>query len=297
VQPDGKVLIGGGFTTINGTNRNGVARLNTDGSLDSTFVAGISPFGNSIYSIAAEPDGKVLIGGEFSSVDQVYRYGIVRLKANGELDSSFHHVFAINGSLVDVRTIVLQPDGKVIIGGYFQYVHGTRRDGLARLNPDGSLDMSFVPGTDYGAGPIVLQLDGRMFVGGNGVLRLNADGSLDSNFARTRADHSVRCIAFQPDGNLLIGGGFTTVNGMVRPRVARLYGDTAVPSLKLVRSNSFAVLSWPVAFGNFQLQETTNLSLPNPWLPVALPTVTNGSQISVTVPTTVGSRFFRLSSQ
>jgi len=83
----------------------------------------------------------------------------------------------------------------------------------------------------------------------------------------------------------------------VRPYVARLYGDSVAPSLNIARSNAFVIVSWPVTGLNFPLQESTNLSLPNSWSPVAQPAVTNAGQISVAVPTTVGRKFFRWKSQ
>ena len=152
----------------------------------------------------------------------------------------------------------MQPDGKVLIGGSFTSVNGTNRNRIARLNADGSLDSSFNPGT-----------------GANGA---------------------VRAIVVQPDGNVLIGGNFTTVNGVLRPYVARLYGDSVAPSMNIARSNAFVTLSWPVTGLNFQLQETTNLALPNSWSPVAQSAVTNGNQVSVNIPTVTGSRLFRLKS-
>jgi hypothetical protein len=81
------------------------------------------------------------------------------------------------------------------------------------------------------------------------------------------------------------------------PRVARLYGDAAAPSLKIARSHAFVIVSWPVTDLTFQLQENTNLALTNSWSLVAQPAVTNGGQISVTVPATAGRKFFRLKSQ
>jgi len=75
-------------------------------------------------------------------------------------------------------------------------------------------------------------------------------------------------VALQPDGNVLIGGDFLTVNGVARPRVARLYGDSVAPSLSVARSNAFVIVSWPVMGLNFHLQESTNLSLPNPGRPL-----------------------------
>jgi hypothetical protein len=120
---------------------------------------------------------------------------------------------------------------------------------------------------------------------------------LDSSFnSGTGPDRGVYSIALQADGNMLIGGDFITINGVVRPHVARLYGDSAAPLLSIARSNAFVIVSWPVSALNFQLRETTNLTLPNAWSPVAQPAVTNGVQIFVTVPATTGNKFFRLKS-
>ncbi|MCI0746199.1 MAG: hypothetical protein L0Y58_12405 [Verrucomicrobia subdivision 3 bacterium] len=262
VQPDGKVVIGGGFTTVNGTNRYGIARLNTDGSLDGSFQNGMSGVGvrtNDGYSgvvgaVALQPDGKVLIGGWFTTVNGTNRNNIARLNADGSLDGSFNPGTGVSGQ---VFSISLQPDGKVLVGGLFTSVNGTNRNNIARLNANGSLDSSFNPGT-----------------GANGV---------------------VGSIALQSDGNVLIGGDFTTVNGVVRPRVARLYGDS-IPSLSIARSNTFVIVSWPVTSPNFQLQENTNVSLSNGWSVVGAPSSTNSGFISATVPTTASRKFFRLSS-
>jgi uncharacterized delta-60 repeat protein len=380
MQPDGKVLIGGLFTFVSGTNRCGGARLNADGSLDGTFIstgfnpalgdhdgigsaavqpdgkvlisgftyfsectetpyypyyycwiAGVSSFltrfnadgsqdtsfagtaNGVVRSITLQPDGRVLIGGDFSAVNGTNRYGIARLNANGTLDSSFNPGAWINGY---VTAIALQSDGKVIIAGYFSGANATNRNGVARLNANGSLDASFDPGAGAGGGlsgyevkSVVAQPDGKVLIGGyfsavngtnrNGIARLNADGGLDGSFnPGTGADGSVRCVALQSDGNVLIGGEFHTVNGVMRRYVARLYGNSVAPSpsLNITRSNAFVIVSWPVTGLNIHLQESTNLSLPNSWSPVAQVAVTNANEVSVTVPTTAPRKFFRLTS-
>jgi uncharacterized delta-60 repeat protein len=208
-----------------------------------------------------------------------------------------------------VYAVVVQPGGKILVGGFFTTFKGANRNGLARLNADGTLDSSFDPGIG-GIGAhvdsIVLQPDGRILLGGylgafngavrNGITRLNADGSLDGSFnPGTGADHVVSSLALQPDGNVLLGGHFTTVNGAVRPYIARLQGDSPTPPLSITRSNGFAVLSWPASFGNFQLQESTNLSLVNGWSAVGAPHSTNNSFVSVALPATGSRKFFRLS--
>lgn len=220
VQPDGKILVGGYFTAFKGANRNGIARLNANGSLDTSFNpgtgVGVSAWVN---SIVVQSDGRVLIGGSSTSFDGTNRGGIARLNANGSLDNSFNPGTGTDGS---VSSVALQPDGKVLIAGYFTAVNGTNRNGLARLNSNGSLDGGFNPAT---AGwPLALQPDGKVLVGG--YTRLNADGSRDSSFNAGPGPYGVvRAIALQPDGKVLIGGDLTTIHGQSRKAIARLNAD------------------------------------------------------------------------
>ena len=314
VQADGRVLIGGYvLTTVSCYPEGGgqisryfLARFNTDGSLDTSFEAAIEnpTDSRSIAALAVQQDGKVIVGGNFSSIKGTNRNGIARLNTNGSLDNSFN---AGTGNYSSVSSVALQSDGKVLIGGGFTVVNGTNRNNIARLNANGSLDSSFNPGTGVSGGSVysvALEPDGKVLVGGsfttingtnrNNIGRLNANGSLDTSFKPgTGADGRVRSIALQSDGNVLIGGDFTIVNGAARPRVARLYGDSVAPSLNIARSNAFVSVSWPVTGLNYQLQETTNL-FPAAWSPIAQSTITNAGQISVAVPTTAGRRFFRL---
>uniref|UniRef100_UPI0018F8822E delta-60 repeat domain-containing protein n=1 Tax=Cronobacter dublinensis TaxID=413497 RepID=UPI0018F8822E len=90
-QPDGKVLIGGLFIRVNGTQRFRIARLNTDGSTDSTFQAnvGTASVGPEVYALAVQPDGKVLVGGLFSTVNGVTRISVARLNTDGSLVTTF----------------------------------------------------------------------------------------------------------------------------------------------------------------------------------------------------------------
>jgi uncharacterized delta-60 repeat protein len=307
VQPDGKVLIAGvavhyeyvddGYLVYDGYF---VTRHHADGSRDTSFAPAL---GNRIYgggeivrAVAVQPDGKVLVGGYFHAINGTNRNAIVRLHANGTLDTN--SALGIGGSDLDsVSALAVQPDGKVLVNGGFAASGGTNQGGIARLNADTSLDTSFNPTPGTYGGPIALQPDGKVIVGLN---RLNADGSLDTSFnPGTGANGSVRTVAVQSDGKVLIGGDFTTINGVVRPHLARLYGVAAAPgpSVNIVRSNAFVIVSWPETGLNFQLQETTNLALPDSWSLVGQPAVTNAGKISVSLPTAVGSRFFRLKSQ
>ncbi len=233
-QPDGKVLIGGTFTSYNGTPRNRIARLNSDGNLDGTFNPGTGA-NNSISAIAYQPDGKVLIGGWFSSYNGTTRNRIARLNSDGSLDDTFNP-----GTGADdlISSMAYQPDGKVLIGGWFANYNGTGRRNIARLNSDGSLDSTFNPGSgaDNGIRSIAYQPDGKVLIGGlfadyNGtgrknIARLNSDGSLDGTFnPGTRADGAIYSMAYQPDGKVLIGGWLSSYNGTARYQIARLNSD------------------------------------------------------------------------
>ena len=232
-QADGKLLVGGAFTMIGGVTRNRIARLNADGSLDTDFNPGTGA-NDLVLSIVLQSDGKVLIGGAFTTVNGATRYRIARLNTGGSLDNSFIPVVNSN-----VRGIAFQTNNStILIGGDFTTVNSTTHNRIARLNLDGTLDTTSDPGT--GANNIVysvvLQPDGKMLIGGafttingtsrNRIARLNADCSLDISFnPGTGANNTVRSVALQPDGKVLMGGDFTTTDGVPRSRIARLNAD------------------------------------------------------------------------
>ena len=231
LQPDGRLLVGGMFTTINGTNRNHIARLQSDGSLDATFNPGAGA-DNSVFALALQPDGRAILGGSFTMFNGAPQFYIARLNASGFADGSFQ---AGAGPNAAVFALALQSDGKILLGGDFTQVNNnTNYVRLARLNPDGSLDLSFTPGlgADATVRAIVVQTDGRIVVGGsfmtfNGVpmqrlTRLNPDGTVDPTYHGAGANDSVYALALQTDGQLLVGGNFTLFNGVTRNRITRL---------------------------------------------------------------------------
>ncbi len=232
VQPDGKILVGGDFF---GPVRMGIARLNPNGSLDEGFGGSGA---SQVRAVALQPDGKVLIGGYFTSVNGTARNRIARLNADGSLDTSFDPGSGVEGSSVAMRAIAVQSDGKVMIGGEFSTVNGVPRINIARLNTNGSLDTSFSAGpvtADFSGivTGIVVQSDGKMLVGGyftsiggtnsKGIIRLNTNGTPDNSFTvGTGASHGVNSVELLPDGKILLAGYFTTFNGVLRNRIARL---------------------------------------------------------------------------
>ncbi|MDQ3190457.1 MAG: hypothetical protein M3Q58_02590 [Bacteroidota bacterium] len=234
IQSDGKIMIGGDFTTFNGSTRNRIARLNADGSLDTSFNPGTG-FNNSTKSVIIQIDGKLIVVGGFSSFNGTSRNKIARLNTNGILDTSFDPGTGFNNV---IWSAVLQSDGKIIAGGDFTSFNGSARNRIARLNTDGTLDTGFDPGTGFDSyvRPIVLQNDGKIIVGGgfltfngiptNYIVRLHIDGTLDTTFNHgTGFNNIVEALAIQNDGKIIVGGLFTSFNGVLINSISRLNTD------------------------------------------------------------------------
>jgi uncharacterized delta-60 repeat protein len=234
VQADGRVLLGGAFSEINGTIRNRLARLNTNGSLDSLFNTGSGANGL-VRALALQADGRVLVAGSFVGINGISRIRIARLNVNGALDSSFDPGAGATGVNSSVYALAVQPDGRVLLGGVFANVGGVARSGVARLNANGSLDSSFDPGTgaDGDVAALALQADGRVLLGGNftrfdgtvrnRLARLSTSGALELGFnPAAGASDLVLALAVQLDGRVLLGGEFTSFNAISRNRIARL---------------------------------------------------------------------------
>ena len=163
VQADGKILAGGDFTTLapnGGATRNHIARLETDGRLDQTL--NLSTVGSEVIATAVQPDGKILIGGDFTSVLGVTRNNIARLNTDGTLDTAFNP----NANNV-VYSIAVQADGKILVGGGFNSIGGQTRNRIARLDATTGLADSFDPNANGSVDSIAVQADGKILAGGN----------------------------------------------------------------------------------------------------------------------------------
>lgn len=259
LQSDGKILIGGDFTRVNGTNRARIARLNADGSLDTTFDPGTGAVSSpaAVYALVVQPDNKILVAGRFNTMNGEARTNLVRLEPNGAVESlaTFNPGLGTTGpsSVGTIFALALQPDGKILIGGQFTNVNGQARSRIARLHADGSVEdvATFNPGSgaDGTVRSLAVDADGKILVSGgfanfNGVLRrslarLNPDGSpeADATFnPGTGAQDGfssgiVDSAQPQPDGKILISGRFTSFNGIARANVARLNADGSVEGL------------------------------------------------------------------
>ena len=302
VLPDGKILVAGEFyLSAPGGDRNGLMRLNADGSLDTGFLAwpgtdyaqndrlaaaanGMILVGNGgdlirlkgdgsldktllgfpirgyAQVFAVQQDEKVIAAGSFSADEPPYGpYGLVRLNPDGSPDAQLNENAKAASNWESVQSLVAQPDGKILIGGNFQTSGAIPHSGIARLNADGTLDTAFTFGInveyrtpDSAPSPgsveyTSLQTDGKILIGGrfnsvNGVprqnaVRLNADGSVDRGFNTGDLvtpwwDSPVPTLVPYSTGQILITGYLSGLDGQRFPGVARLYGDSTLPALQ-----------------------------------------------------------------
>ena len=288
VQPDDKVI--GVLRCCIEDSLSTLFRLDARGELDLTFRGPrVEDNDARIRVLTLQQDGKLLLGGFFSAIGEVSRHGITRLLPNGELDSNFNPQLGANTILLErgydstswttnalIESLVVQPDGKVVVGGRFSIPNDPRRNNLARLNADGSLDTSFVR-DEVAANEVstfaVLQADGRIIVASvfissdephysSTLTRLNPDGSVDKSFdPGTGPNGAVYQMAWQSDGKLLIAGDFTEINGLKRLRIARLNVATPFKFGPVTRTeNSPMRLSLTTEPGkNYRLEASTNL--------------------------------------
>lgn len=236
-QPDGRYLISGSFTAVDGVERHGIARLCSDGKIDRTFVpAPEINFANYNSQVLLQPDGMIIYLAHFGNF-------VFRMSPTGKLDS-IYKVQTANGN---IRHLLCQPDGRLIVVGDFGYISSLGSPGfklaprVARLNIDGSLDESFLSSLGGANGiirSVVSQPDGKILIAGdftsyNGqatrdVARLNRDGSFDPTFVvgpRPPESTALLTNAFCLDnGKVLLWGTFTSIGQYPLRYVARVFG-------------------------------------------------------------------------
>ncbi|MDZ7789666.1 MAG: hypothetical protein U5L08_04080 [Xanthomonadales bacterium] len=236
---DGKVLLSGATLYVDGQPGAGriVFRLNADGSLDPGFVQTAIPGAlQSVTAMAVQADGKILIGGNFSASEGGQtRVNIARLNSDGSLDPDFETASQANGM---VRDLKLQPDGRIVVVGEFTNL-GFLSDNIVRLHSDGSRDNGFDSFMMPDAPPnsVAIQGDGGVLIAGGfseitgttarRVIRISKHLGLDQTLVKEgEQNENIVAIAVERDGDLLIGGNFTTIQGETRLRLARLSGST-----------------------------------------------------------------------
>ena len=244
VQPaDGKILAGGYFEFAGESIPiGGLARLNPDGTLDSSFNVAGAGANFTVRSIVVLANSKILVGGLFRSFNGVLRNRIVRLNANGSVDPTFDPGSGFDDA---VYAIAVLSDDSIVVTGNFRNYNGVPRAGVAKLSANGTLDLAFDPGlgltdfstaassTSQGNALLIQQPGDKIIVAGafisfnnfpvGNIVRMNSSGSVDTTFTTSPgANRSIITLAAQPDGKILAGGSFTSYNGATRRRYARI---------------------------------------------------------------------------
>ncbi len=261
LQPDGKILIGGEFTTYDGNQSMYFARLNTDGSFDDTFQIG-NLFNNYVKAIYYQNDGKILCGGSFTltghnyivrlnndaTVDNSFiapvinanvwyitehepgiylvagQFGknLARLYSDGSLDNAFNSNIGTGFSATPTK-IIVQPNKKILVCGYFSTFNGNNKAGILRLHPDGQFDSSFNPGNSGGGSvyAMIEQTDKKIIIGGslpsyNG--NTTCSNARINNCYEMYYENIVACNSFMYNGNNYFQSGqyifnFLDING------------------------------------------------------------------------------------
>ncbi|MGP0066705.1 MAG: Calx-beta domain-containing protein [Isosphaeraceae bacterium] len=248
LQPDGKIVAAGSGGTVNGVNAVSVWRTDAVGQLDPSFGQqglALIPFASfsQITGVGIDPDGKIVVVGTANGASH-RELALLRLNADGSLDTTFGTggLVTASVSLGDdfAQAMAIEPDGSILVAGSIGSASGAAALGLVHFNADGSLDIGFgsggvisYPAVGSGLGAMLQQPDGKwLLVGGGGAgslsggggvasgfaLRLNPDFSIDTTFgtngiASLAWGEFYTCIALQPDGKILIGGGEGPLGG------------------------------------------------------------------------------------
>jgi len=226
-QTDDRIVIGGAFTHVNTDTRQRLARLMTDGTLDSSFNSG-GGADSTVFAVAESfVNGARVIyaGGDFSSFNSVPSPGIVRLNDHGLVDAGFNVGLGALGTVYAVAsypTNSVYNVGKVLVGGFFTNFNGSIVGNLVRLNADGRI----LIGGDF---------TNVSAAAANHIARLNADGTLDGAFTAAAIPGiggTVNILALQADNRIVVGGQFVTASGVTRHNITRLLPTGAVdPSI------------------------------------------------------------------
>jgi len=267
ILPDGKILVGGNFGSYNGVACGSLIRLHSDGSLDTSFSFP-NYRSAWVNKILIQPDGRILVNGYFGYpfTDPTNRH-LIRVKADGSLDTSFTSGYTgptgpipseSYSNVITLHNMTLQPDGKIIVVGAFTNYNGTRTKNIIRLLSDGRSDGSIDPrfntsiGVERGINEVIIEpITNKIIIGGeftlygttsiNKLIRLTTAGDLDPTFSigtgTTDSTYSAGCqfcknfvmvLKQQTDGKIIVGGKFTTFNGLSATNITRIFGDAGV---------------------------------------------------------------------
>jgi len=218
----GKIYIGGDFSTYSGVSVSRIAKLNNDGTLDTSFTIGTG-FNNSIYDIKIDSSNNLYVGGNFTTYSGATRNRMIKLLSGGTIDSTFSIGTGFNGI---VRTIEIDNNNKILVGGEFTTYTGSTNNYFIRLNTDGSKDTTLNIGNGFGNAVYTITKDStnKYYLGGafttftgtsyNRLISLNDNGTVNTNFGiGTGFNSTVESIVVDNSNTLYVGGWFSTYSG------------------------------------------------------------------------------------
>jgi uncharacterized delta-60 repeat protein len=241
IDSNGKILVGGEYTEYSGSTQNRLIRLNSDGTKDTSFNVGAG-FNDDVWALAVDSNGKILVGGNFTSYSGSAQNYLIRLNSDGTKDTSFDIGsgfvgFTSQRGLVD--EIVIDSNGKILIGGNFTSYRGTDSPYLIRLNSDGTVDNSFNTNLGFNSWVTSIKIDsnGKLVIGGffdlyqnqtqNKIIRLNSDGTKDNSFdiGTGFGTGLIYSLAIDSNGKILVGSNISTYRGVSQPYLVRINSD------------------------------------------------------------------------
>lgn len=237
-QANGKIIAVGNFANFNGLPVKHIVRLDTSGARDLTYGVGMNGYNLSLNTVFLDKDGKAVTGGTFTLLDSFARIRLARHNTDGSVD----HTFMLNSGIADtVNAVGIQSDGKAIVLTAGSYRDDVLNNSICRFNYDGTYDNTFNSGTGFSGGAsndiAILSNDKMIIVGGftsyNGttvgkIVKLNADGTIDTSFhsgTGVTGASVINMVTVLRSGKILIGGNFTSYNGVTINRLARLHAD------------------------------------------------------------------------
>lgn len=269
VQSDGKAILTGSMLVADGAPNNGIVRLDASGAVDASFHPQFLN-GNSvvyIYEVTVLPGDRLMLVGDFTSIDGIPRNGIAILTSSGAVDDSFAPDAALESMNID--TAARDPQGRIVIAGYLGNV-GEYRAGVGRLLANGTMDPAWVPpvmktSSSVSVPKIAIQPDGKVIACGYfstvndhpacGVARLNVDGSVDTGFDVGLGPRgpsgdivAAKALAILPDSSIAVGGNFKFFDGEAREGFVLLRGDHSLSDFELwLAANDLSTTSSPAA--------------------------------------------------
>ena len=232
-QSDGKLIIGGYFSLVDGVPRLNIARLNADGSLDSTWNPGAN---STVTALAVDSNDNIYVGGQFTTLGGQGRNRIARVTSAGAVDSWY----PAGGANGDVATLAVDGNDNIYVGGPFSTLGGQGRNYIARVTSAGAVD-SWYPSGGANSTVYALAVDGNdnVYVGGsfstlggqgrNYIARVTSAGAVDSWYPTNGANGTVATLAVDSNDNIYVGGGFTTLGGSTHLSLAVVDKTSGTP--------------------------------------------------------------------